>query len=137
MKTTKLVEKIRESMTTAGLSADDKSRLLVALSGGADSVALLRALLELGYDCVAAHCNFHLRGDESMHDERFVRDLCQRLDVPLTVRNFDVSAWQQEHGGSVEMACRQLRYEWFEQERPDWHATPERQHLAPTAGRHP
>jgi len=52
-----------------------------------------------------------------MRDERFVRDLCQRLDVPLTVRNFDVSAWQQKHGGSVEMACRQLRYEWFEQER--------------------
>ncbi len=91
--------------------------VLVALSGGADSVALLRVLMAAGGDCRAAHCNFHLRGEESMRDERFVRDLCQRLDVPLTVRNFDVSAWQQEHGGSVEMACRQLRYEWFEQER--------------------
>ena len=91
--------------------------VLVALSGGADSVALLRVLKAAGGDCRAAHCNFHLRGDESMRDERFVRDQCQRLDVPLTVRDFDVSAWQQEHGGSVEMACRQLRYEWFEQER--------------------
>ena len=114
MKTTKLVEKIRESMTTAGLSADDKSRLLVALSGGADSVALLRALLELGYDCVAAHCNFHLRGDESMRDERFVRDLCQRLGVELHVQDFDVEAYKRTRRGvSTEMACRGLRYDWF------------------------
>ena len=92
-------------------------RVLVALSGGADSVALLRLLLEAGFDCHAAHCNFHMRGEESMRDERFVRDLCQRLAVPLDVKNFDVPAWQQEHGGSVEMACRELRYAWFEQKR--------------------
>ena len=92
-------------------------RVLVALSGGADSVALLRLLLEAGFDCHAAHCNFHLRGEESMRDERFVRDLCQRLAVPLDVKDFDVPAWQQEHGGSVEMACRELRYAWFEQKR--------------------
>ena len=91
--------------------------VLVALSGGADSVALLRALLEIGFDCRAAHCNFHLRDVESLRDEQFVRDLCQRLDVPLTVKDFDVAAWQQEHGGSLEMACRELRYTWFEQER--------------------
>lgn len=90
--------------------------VLVALSGGADSVALLRVLLELGYKCHAAHCNFHLRGEESMRDERFVRELCQRLEVPLSVKDFDVAAWQQEHGGSVEMACRRLRYAWFKQE---------------------
>lgn len=93
------------------------ARLLVALSGGADSVALLRVLLEVGCDCHAAHCNFHLRGEESMRDEQFVRDLCRRLEVPLSVADFDVAAWQQEHGGSVEMACRELRYAWFEQQR--------------------
>ena len=92
-------------------------RILVALSGGADSVALLRALLVAGCNCHAAHCNFHLRGDESMRDECFVRELCHQLDVPLSVKDFDVAAWQQEHGGSVEMACRELRYAWFEQER--------------------
>ncbi len=91
--------------------------VLVALSGGADSVALLRVLLDAGCDCRAAHCNFHLRGEESMRDEHFVRELCERLNVPLTVKNFDVSAWQREHAGSVEMACRELRYAWFEQER--------------------
>ena len=91
--------------------------VLVALSGGADSVALLRTLLDLDCECHAAHCNFHLRGEESMRDERFVRELCQRLDVPLTVHDFDVAAHQCEHGGSVEMACREMRYAWFEQER--------------------
>lgn len=92
-------------------------RVLVALSGGADSVALMRLLLSAGCDCRAAHCNFHLRGEESMRDERFVRDLCQQLDIPLTVKDFDVTSWQREHGGSVEMACRDLRYSWFEAER--------------------
>lgn len=98
------------------LKGVDKKRVLVALSGGADSVALLRLLLAAGFNCCAAHCNFHLRGEESMRDEQFVRDLCQRLEVPLTVKDFDVTAYQQEHGGSVEMACRALRYGWFEQE---------------------
>ena len=90
------------------------ARLLVALSGGADSVALLRVLLALGYDCVAAHFNFHLRGDESVRDEHFVRTLCQGLGVPLRVRDFDVEGYRSEHhGSSVEMACRELRYAWF------------------------
>lgn len=91
--------------------------VLVALSGGADSVAMLRILQALGISCYAAHCNFHLRGEESMRDEQFVRSLCQRLNIPLFVKDFNVTAYQQEHGGSVEMACRELRYEWFEEER--------------------
>lgn len=90
--------------------------VIVALSGGADSVALLRVLLEAGCDCHAAHCNFHLRGEESMRDERFVRELCDKLNVPLSVKDFDVPTFQLEHGGSVEMACRTLRYTWFELE---------------------
>lgn len=87
--------------------------LLLALSGGADSVALLRALLRCGRTVVAAHCNFHLRGEESDRDQRFVENLCRRLEVPLLLRHFDVAGYRQEHGGSMEMACRDLRYEWF------------------------
>ena len=117
-------EEFLNSILTAEESqAIKRERILVALSGGADSVALLRILLATGYKCHAAHCNFHLRGEESMRDERFVRDLCQRLEVPLSVKDFDVAAWQQEHGGSVEMACRELRYAWFKQEVERLHCT--------------
>ena len=91
--------------------------VLVALSGGADSVALLLALQELGFDCVAAHCNFHLRGEESDRDEAFVRALCHERGVTCEVMHFDVPAYQREHGVSMEMACRELRYAWFEEVR--------------------
>lgn len=88
-------------------------KVLVALSGGADSVALLRVLLRLGYVCEAAHCNFHLRGEESVRDERFVRDLTERLGVPLHVTHFDTQAYAASKGISIEMAARELRYGWF------------------------
>lgn len=90
---------------------------LLALSGGADSVALLRLLHARGAAFRALHCNFHLRGAESDRDEAFVRQLCQRLDIPLTVKDFDTRAYAARHKVSVEMAARQLRYTWFEAER--------------------
>lgn len=87
-------------------------RVLVSLSGGADSVALLVALRELGYDCRAAHCNFYLRGEESNRDEAFVRQLCSELGVEVTVLDFgDVPGYARSHGISIEMACRELRLE--------------------------
>lgn len=93
-------------------SSEDK--ILVALSGGADSVALLRLLLTLGYTCEAAHCNFHLRGAESDRDESFVRQLCKDLQVPLHIIHFDTEKEAVERHISIEMAARELRYAWFE-----------------------
>ena len=94
----------------------DKSKwVLVGISGGADSVALLDVLHEAGYSCVAAHCNFHLRGEESNRDEAFVRNLCARMDVPLVLTSFDTVAYARAHGASIEMAARELRYTWFDQ----------------------
>lgn len=90
-----------------------QDNVLVTVSGGADSVALLRILLSLGYRCEAAHCNFHLRGEESMRDERFVRRLCQTWDVPLHVTGFETKAYAHQQKISVEMAARELRYRWF------------------------
>ena len=88
---------------------------IVALSGGADSVALLRVLLAIGYHVEAAHCNFHLRGEESDRDEMFVVDLCEKLSVPLHRAHFDTIAYARLHKVSIEMAARQLRYRYFEQ----------------------
>lgn len=112
-------KRISAFVSAHGLFRSD-DRVLVTLSGGADSVALLRVLLELGYDCVAAHCNFHLRGEESMRDERFVRALCDRLGVQAAFVDFDVDCYVADHKVSVEMACRELRYCWFEQMRTEF-----------------
>ncbi len=92
---------------------DEGQRVIVALSGGADSVALLHVLQQLGYASEAVHCNFHLRGEESMRDERFVRSLCERLNVPLRVVNFDTTEYAAAHHISIEMAARDLRYDYF------------------------
>lgn len=90
-----------------------KDKILVTLSGGADSVALLRMLLFMGYSCEAAHCNFHLRGEESNRDEAFVQELCQRLDIRLHTTHFQTEEVAVERRISIEMAARELRYAWF------------------------
>ena len=113
------VDKVKAFIESNSLF-DDSQPVLVALSGGADSVALLRVLIELGYNCRAAHCNFHLRGDESNRDESFVTELCQKQGVALNIKNFDVPAYMKEHGVSLEMACRELRYQWFEELRQEF-----------------
>lgn len=92
---------------------------LVALSGGADSVALLLLLREEGYRLEAVHCNFHLRGDESDRDEQFCVALCEREKVPLHRVHFDTQTFADVHKISIEMAARELRYQYFEQLRKD------------------
>ena len=90
-----------------------EDRLLLGLSGGADSVCLLLLLLDLGYNVSCVHCNFHLRGDESNRDEEFCRALCNRLSVDLDVVDFDTIQYATSKGLSIEMAARELRYDYF------------------------
>lgn len=85
-------------------------RVLIALSGGADSTALLMVLSELGYDVFAVHVNHNLRGDESLSDENFCRRLCERLSIELFVESVDVRAYCEEHKCSTELGARELRY---------------------------
>lgn len=92
---------------------------IVALSGGADSVALLLLLRSLDYRVEAAHCNFNLRGKESMRDETFCVRLCKKLGMPLHRVHFDTRSYAKQHSVSIELAARQLRYRWFEQLRQD------------------
>ena len=87
--------------------------VIVGISGGSDSVALLRMYHSKGFLIRAAHCNFHLRGEESNHDQKFVENLCKELLIPLDVRHFDIYKYIKQHNVSIEMACRDLRYAWF------------------------
>lgn len=88
--------------------------VIVGLSGGADSVALLHILTRLGYPCVAAHCNFHLRNDESDADADFAQQTAEALGLLFRRIDFDTADYARQHGVSTEMAARTLRYEWFE-----------------------
>ncbi len=91
----------------------EKGKILVGVSGGRDSVALLDILIKLGYRCTVAHCNFHLRGEESDRDEKFVQQLSFNLNIPYYSVDFDTVNYAKQKNISIEMAARELRYSWF------------------------
>ncbi|HVX50465.1 MAG TPA: tRNA lysidine(34) synthetase TilS [Chitinophagaceae bacterium] len=91
------------------------SKILLAVSGGVDSVALADLFIRAGYHCVLLHCNFHLRGEESTRDEQFVTSLGDKYNVPVLVQHFDTEAWARQHKLSIQEAARKLRYRWFEE----------------------
>lgn len=95
------------------LLADESDLILVAVSGGKDSILLLHLLLEAGFRLGVAHCNFNLRGTESDEEEVFVRTHCQELGVPFYSKSFYPQEYAQQNQVSVQMACRDLRYAWF------------------------
>jgi len=90
-------------------------KLILALSGGIDSMVLADLLSQAKADFVVAHCNFHLRGEESDGDEQFVRDYASRNGLTVYVKQFDTETYAKEQGISIEMAARDLRYAWFEE----------------------
>jgi len=89
--------------------------VLVAVSGGVDSVALLHFLVENGYRCAVAHCNFHLRGESSDLDTEFVKKLTKNYNIPLYINHFDTLKIAKQNGESIEMVARNLRYAWFDE----------------------
>ena len=90
-----------------------KSNLLIAVSGGVDSMVLLHLLQQLNFNCSVAHCNFNLRGTESDLDEEFIRDYCIQKAIPCYVKSFDTIFYADKHKISIQMAARELRYQWF------------------------
>lgn len=95
------------------------AKLLVAVSGGIDSIVLLDVLVRLGFQCVVAHCNFHLRGDDSDGDAKFVEAKAQKYGIPFRRADFDTEKVAAQRKISVEMAARELRYTWFAQVREE------------------
>jgi len=91
-----------------------ESKLLLAISGGKDSVSLAHLLQSLGLDVSFAHCNFQLRGDASNNDEIFVQDLARELNIGLYIKRFTTEKYAKENGISIQMAARNLRYAWFD-----------------------
>lgn len=90
-----------------------KDRLLLAVSGGVDSVVLCELCKQAGYDFVIAHCNFQLRGEESERDEVYVRGLANKYDVEVYVKRFNTATVATSEKKSIETAARDLRYQWF------------------------
>jgi len=110
-----LLRKVEKYISKHNLLQHTDQPVVVALSGGMDSVCLLHILHRLEYQLIAAHCNFHLRGEESERDMHFVENLCKTLGIPLYIKQFDTLTYAETRKLSVEMAARELRYSWFEQ----------------------
>jgi tRNA(Ile)-lysidine synthase len=89
-------------------------KMLVAVSGGIDSVVLLHLLFTNRCQIEVVHCNFSLRGEESDGDEQFVKKLAEKYNIPCHVRKFETAKFAEENGISVQMAARQLRLEYFD-----------------------
>lgn len=91
------------------------SRVLLAVSGGLDSMVMLHLFKKAGYPIIVAHCNFQLRGIEAMQDEQFVADACQSLGVPFFCKKFATEEYARENRLSIQVAARELRYAWFQE----------------------
>lgn len=109
-----LLEKFRSYIKQQHLF-HPKDRLLLAVSGGVDSVVLCELCKQAGYDFTIAHCNFQLRGAESERDEAFVRSLEGKYGVKVLVKKFDTEKYANENKLSTQVAARELRYSWFKE----------------------
>ena len=109
-----MVQKFKEHVAAAMPFLNGK-KLLLACSGGLDSVVLAHLCKALKFDFALAHCNFSLRGTESDGDEDFVRELASTFEINVYVKQFDTEQYAEEQRLSVQMAARELRYKWFDE----------------------
>ncbi len=109
-----LLQQFKESNKKQHLFSP-KDKLLLAISGGVDSVVLCELCKQAGYDFFIAHCNFKLRGEESNRDEQFVRELGKKYGVEVLVQQFDTDKYAAEKKLSTQEAARELRYTWFKE----------------------
>lgn len=91
-------------------------RLFLAVSGGIDSMVMLQLFMQLDFEITIVHCNFNLRGKESRGDQKFVEDFANAHDIPRITGSFDTKNYAKDYKVSIQVAARQLRYEWFNEQ---------------------
>lgn len=111
-----MIDRLKEFIDREQMFSADEG-ILLAVSGGADSVMLAELFNKAGFNFGIAHCNFQLRGKESNKDEEFVKELASKYEVKFYCKHFDTTEYSKEKGISIEMAARELRYKWFEEVR--------------------
>ncbi len=116
-----MINKVQKFIQKENLLPNN-AKIIIGLSGGMDSMALLDILMNLGYHCIAAHCNFHLRDDESNRDADFAQTWCISKEISFKSIDFDTKEYAKDKKISIEMAARELRYEWFESIRKQYNA---------------
>ena len=109
-----LLQKFIAFNTTKRL-ASAKKKTLLAVSGGIDSVVMCALFNEAKFPFAIVHCNFQLRGEEATGDEKFVKELGKRYGVEVFVKKFDTKKYAEEKNISIQLAARELRYNWFEE----------------------
>ncbi|KJD36305.1 potassium ABC transporter ATPase [Tamlana sedimentorum] len=110
-----MTQEIFKKHITKNLNFLTKSKVIIAISGGIDSVVLTHLCHKIGLNIALAHCNFNLRGNESDADETFVETLAESLGLEVFIQNFDTTLYAKEHKRSIQMAARELRYNWFDE----------------------
>lgn len=100
-----------------------RDTIIIAISGGMDSVVLTHMLYSLQQPIILAHCNFQLRGEEGNRDEQFVRAIAEKWDISLHVENYDTAQYAIENKLSIQLAARRLRYDFFERLRKQHSST--------------
>ncbi len=125
-----LLQKFIEFNTDKRL-AGEKKKCLLAVSGGTDSVVMCDLFHKAGFPFAIAHCNFNLRGEESNADARFVKNVANKYKVKVFVKSFETAKYAEENKISIQLAARELRYEWFEELRSskDFHLIATAHHL--------
>ena len=108
-----LLEKFKKYIATNYQLTTTNSQMLLAVRGGVDSVVMVDLFAKAGYNFSIAHCNFQLRGDESLRDELFVKSLGEKYQKKVFVKRFETATYATHHKVSIQVAARQLRYTWF------------------------
>lgn len=109
-----MIEQFKQYISTERLFEPSAASLLLAVSGGLDSSVLVHLCVKAGLRVEIAHCNFQLRGEESLRDEQFVQELAAQCGLPFHVQRFNTADYALQHKLSTQVAARELRYEWLE-----------------------